>query len=63
MKFANYWWYWDGKDDLGNRCPVGMYSYKVTGEVGEGMWHENDEFGERLYLFDHIWPVPNEVKP
>ena len=63
MKFGNYWWYWDGKDDLGKRCPVGMYSYKVTGEVGEGMWHENNEFGERLYLFDHIWPVPNEVKP
>ncbi len=62
MKFGTYWWYWDGKDDEGNKCPVGMYSYKVTGEVGEGMWHESNEFGERLYLFDHIWPVPNEIK-
>ena len=62
MKIGNYWWYWDGKDDEGNTCPVGMYAYKVTGEVGEGIYHENNEFGERLYLFDKIWPLPNEIK-
>ena len=62
LKYGTYWWYWDGKDDNGKICPVGMYAYKVTGEVGEGIYHQSDEFGERLYLFDHIWPVPNETR-
>lgn len=65
MKIGTYWWYWDGRDDMGNKCPMGMYSWKVTGEVGESSMHFGDSYGEQIYLFDSIWPTPNEeiVKP
>ena len=60
MRIGTYWWYWDGKDDNGNPCPVGFYSWKVTCEVGESKMWTSDAYGERMYLFDSIWPVPNE---
>ena len=60
MPIGTYWWYWDGKDDDGNRLPVGMYSWKVSGEVGESSMHKGSEYGERMYLFYSIWPEPNQ---
>ena len=50
-----YEFFWNGKDDSGELLPSGMYSYRLgfDGKVVNG---------ERLYLFDGIWPVPNERK-
>lgn len=62
MRLGSYWWYWDGKNYNGKMCPVGMYSWKVTGEVGESSLYKGNEYGERLYLYENIWPVPNEVR-
>ena len=62
MRLGSYWWYWDGKNDEGKTCPLGMYSWKVTGEVGESSLHKGDEYGERLYLFENRWPAPNEIR-
>lgn len=62
MKLGAYWWYWDGRDDAGNKCPAGMYSWKVTGEVGESSMWKYKTYGEGLYLFDSIWPQPNEIQ-
>jgi hypothetical protein len=50
-----YEFFWNGRDDGGRLLPSGMYSYRLgfNGSVVNG---------ERLYLFDVIWPVPNERK-
>ena len=50
-----YEFFWNGKDDSGALLPSGMYSYRLSfnGAIVNG---------ERLYLFDKLWPVPNERK-
>jgi len=55
MPYGYYKLYWDGKDDAGNVLPPGMYAYKLT--EGEAVTQ-----GARLYLYQTIWPVPNEIK-
>lgn len=54
MKYGMYWWYWDGRDDSGQKCPRGMYSYLIT--------EDGVAWGTNLYLYDKMWPVPNEVR-
>ncbi len=62
MPLGSYWWYWNGRDDSGKRCEPGMYSFKVTGHVGESDLYKGNQYGERLYLFSNgVWPVPNEI--
>ena len=63
MHIGTYWWYWNGRDDAGNKCKPGLYSYKVTGHVGESKFYVGNQYGERLILFENgAWPVPNKVK-
>ncbi len=54
MPFGMHTWYWDGRGDAGERLPPGMYGFLVS-EGGE-------QWGTSLYLFDGIWPVPNEIR-
>jgi len=54
MPYGMYWWYWDGRDDEGERLPPGMYSFLV--EEGGKKW------GTNLYLFGEIWPITNETR-
>ena len=62
MNIGTYWWYWNGRDDNGNKCESGMYSFKVTGHVGESDLYKGNKYGERLYLFSNgVWPVSNEI--
>ena len=47
--------YWDGRDDAGNLLPPGMYAYALTED-------DVSTQGARLYLYDRIWPEPNEIR-
>jgi hypothetical protein len=54
LPWGEYELYWDGKDDAGRSLPRGMYAYVLS--IDGKLIH-----GSRLYLYDTIWPVPNEI--
>lgn len=52
LRYGWYRFFWDGRNDAGEKLPVGMYAYRflINGKIIHG---------ERLYLFHELWPEPN----
>ncbi len=59
LRYGNYSFYWNGRDENGRIQPVGMYSVRILqgGHLGY-----QPVFGSRLYLFSKFWPIPNELR-